>query len=359
MIKEIRSKGFDLSPSNFRSGANQALELFIQEKFSEFTSAYHFYMAALRKYHSWPAVLREAGFTPGEFMEINRYSDVNPPRIIRALHAQGWDMSKDTFLKKEDPEFVAAFQEIVGKWSDPKAFQRHANDSYEGGWEGALTEAGLDPAHYRTVDVCRDADFPDIIKRMHARKYPLNFSAFEKVDEESPMAAFLRITISPHATPRQFREAAQKKYGGKWDNALKAAGLNPLEIRQGGILDRVDFIEYVKGLHADGFDLSFSGLHASRADSPRLWARIQSLSTTITPRAVYSHGRHKFGTWDDCLRAAGLNPVHIRHSNKYVNADIPKILQELNAAGHSLNPHAFSQNPAVLTYLIKNATLKT
>jgi superfamily II DNA or RNA helicase len=170
-----------------------------------------------------------------------------------------------------------------------------------GGWDGALSAAGIDPAKVRLARRWTKGMVIEAIRRRRSKGAGLNFSS----------------------TPPDLTGGARKLFG-SWDKALRAAGLRPEHIRlttQGTKLAVAQALRerQKKRLRVD--------LGASRKDRPGLVNQAYRL----------------FGNWDNALRAAGINPDEVRVPGKRVvwtESVVVAALRDRRKKGKGLNSTA-------------------
>jgi len=140
-------------------------------------------------------------------------------------------------------------------------------------WDEALEAAGIDPTQWRRrVPTWNRKRIVQTIQRLHADGFKLNHAALK------------RNSVTRAATV----------LFGSWDNGLRAAGLDPDEIRL-----------YRKPWTADEVLLEIQRkMRAGEALNAR----------DVSPYSLRRRGRLFFGSWDAALAAAGLDPAEIRKS---------------------------------------------
>ena len=146
-------------------------------------------------------------------------------------------------------------------------------------WDAALWAAGIDPAEVRLASPSVKSRFPTKqalageIQRLHAAGVPLQGGRLGE-------------------TQQAFHRYARRLFG-SWDAALRAAGIDPAEIR----------------LTSPSVKSRFPTKQAVAAEIQRLHEAGISLSAgkvRKTHQAFHRYATRAFGSWDGALRAAGI-----------------------------------------------------
>lgn len=146
--------------------------------------------AATRYFGSWHIAVDYAGL---DYEDIRRYRSWNKERIleeIRALHAQGVDLSWRNVSTIVAPQLAAA------------ATKR----KHFGSWRGAVNAAGLNYSDIRRYREWDEETILNQLRELHAKGIDMNAKSMEAYD----------ITLIT---------AARRRFD-SWDKALTAAGLD-------------------------------------------------------------------------------------------------------------------------------------
>jgi molybdenum cofactor biosynthesis enzyme MoaA len=157
---------------------------------------------------------------------------------------------------------------------------------YFGGWRKALTAAGLDPQK-----VTQEA-----YRQLHC--YPDKEAVIQGIRQRLRKGLQLN-RVSIHASKPSLAISGVDFFG-SWDNALKAAGVNPELIHQA--LKR-------KGKYATKQDI----IREIRARYKRKWAiNHADLYRGKNKNRYLAHCACKyFGSWNNALKASGFDPIKI------------------------------------------------
>jgi len=142
------------------------------------------------------------------------------------------------------------------------------------------------------------------------------------------------------ARRRQGLLSAANYHFGSWKNAVEAAGIDyDGQVRRIPKWTRDRIVETIRLARDAGADLSWTSISKHPEYSGMAYAAIRS---------------SRFGSWDDALRAAGIDPSRVRRYESWDEAKIIRRIQERAAAMLPLNSKAMQQDDCKLF----NAALK-
>ena len=238
-LARLHAAGDELS-YNRLSRANQSLVS---------AAAYHF--------GSYREAVVAAGIDYAEVSRRPRWTRDNVVEAIRAASAEGDDLNWSSVTRRGDDLAKAAFAAI-----QPRLFGR---------WDKALEAAGLDVAD---VSPYRTWDKPTItreLKARHAEQSPMNSGAVQKHDPAL--------------------HAAAVRYFGGFENALKAAKLDPAATRGRRRWSADSVVREMRALKKAGTPL---GDPSVRRDHPALHgAAVRLFGTYAAARQVASGRKAK------------------------------------------------------------------
>lgn len=147
------------------------------------------------------------------------------------------------------------------------------------------------------------------IKALQVARVPLQVSKIGSDHSEATKQIILRAT--GHEVNGRALVASAKWTLGSWDLALKAAGINPGEIRlqkyrwQGRTILRA-----IRRLHQYDVPLNVGNI---KSGDPKSSAILKlEIGRDIGTPTLYHRAVRKFGSWDEALRLAKINPDEIR-----------------------------------------------
>lgn len=202
-----------------------------------------------RAFGSWNEALSAAGFDP------HNRNDIPDEELLAELKRLANELDRTP---------TAVDMESIGEFG-------HA--TYEnsfGSWNAAITEANLD------VNVRSDIPKSELIDAIHSLRDEL-----DRTPEKREM--------DQHG---QFDSSTYMAEFGKWNDALRETGLNPIERRD---IPESELIDEIEGL-------------ANKLNRPP--TRDEMEKQGEFSGSVYAH---RFGTWTDALLQAGLDPHKTLH----------------------------------------------
>lgn len=214
---------------------------------------------------------------------------------LRALHRQGKDLSYNRLARRMQPLVSAAAYHF-------------------GSYRKAVERAGLDYAEVTRRPRWSKPRIIQLIKQAKRTGDDLHWSAVTRRRDELGKAAFASLQ------PRLF---------GSWDRALHAAGLDADEVSRYRRWDRETIVFELKERYRDGEPLNSGALQ--RED----------------PGAHAAAVRH-FGTYDDALKAAGLDPKALRQRRRWTRADVVKDLKAFKRKHGALSDAALRKHAPAL-----------
>jgi hypothetical protein len=230
-----------------RSGANLSYNALAKKKQSLVSAAaYHF--------GSYRAAVEAAGVDYAEISRRPRWTKQNIIQLIKQAKRSGEDLHWSAVTRRRDELGKAAFASL-----QPRLFGR---------WDRALSAAGL------------DAD--DVSKY---RKWDRNTVAFElraRAQDDEPLnsGAIQQDDSGLHA--------AAVRHFGTYDAALRAARVDPLDVRRRRTWTKQDVVRALKAAKRSGKHLSDSAIRQADA-------------------ALYGAAVRLFGTFTAARKSAGLS----------------------------------------------------
>ena len=214
---------------------------------------------------------------------------------LKRLHQRGQDLSYNSLSKKQQALVSAAAYHF-------------------GSFRKAIEGEGIDYATVIRRPRWTKQNIINLIKQARKKGQDLHWSAVTERRDELGKAAFASLQ------PRLF---------GRWDRALSAAGLDADEISRYRKWDRNTVVAEIKGLSADGEDLSSGAIQ--RGDS-----------------GLHAAAVRHFGSYDKALRAAKIDPLTVRRRRSWTQAQVIAALREANRKGQSMSDSSIrKESPAL------------
>ena len=231
-LKKLHKQGEDISYNS--------LTLKMQSLVS--ASAYHF--------GSYRIAVQQAGIDYAEVSRRPRWTKTSIIKLIKDARRNGGDLYWSAVCKRRDDLGKAAFASL-----QPRLF---------GSWDRALHAAGLDADDINQYRKWTKEMVVTELKARHRESMPLNSGAIQKEDP------------GLHA-------AAVRHFSG-YDDALRAARLDPQKVRQRKIWAKSDVIKGLKLAKKLGKAMSDSAI---RVDQPALYgAAVRLFGTFAAARAA-------------------------------------------------------------------------
>ncbi len=226
-LKKLHKQGADLSYNGLAKSSQSLVS----------ASAYHF--------GSYRRAVEQAGIEYAEVSRRPRWTKGAIIRLIKEARREGRDLNWSSVIKGKDELGKAAFASL-----QPRLF---------GSWDRALHAAGLDSDDINRYRKWTRDTVVSELKARHRDAQPLNSGA---IQQEDP---------SLHA-------AAVRHFKG-YDEALRAAKLDPEKVRQRRIWERSDVIKGLKQVRKAGGRLSDSAI---RREQPALYGAAVRLFGSFT-----------------------------------------------------------------------------
>jgi hypothetical protein len=150
-----------------------------------------------------------------------------------------------------------------------------------------------------------------------------------------------RPVSAQEASRMGLRYPARKLFG-SWDAALRAAGLDANDIHMRPIWTAKSVLKLIQRKHAAGDALNADG---------------------VSPSGLYDAARRRFGSWHAALQAAGVDPERVRIFRRpWTREDLVAEIQRLHSAGGAINSLAGSRKemlaPAIRLFGSWDAALR-
>lgn len=211
------------------------------------------YKAILRFYGTWDPAMRAAGIDPKKVRCHRCWDRQAVIRRIQQRAAEGLPLYMG-IVEKTECTLPSAALRCFSSWGE------------------ALEAAGIDPTLWcKRVPTWTRERVIDTIRTIHARGEPVNHAALRRNSVTRAAIVFF----------------------GSWDEALRAAGLDPSDIRRRAPWKPAEVLQEIR--------------RKARAGEP-LNAR------DVAPHSLRSRGTLFFGSWDAALVAAGLDPAGVRRN---------------------------------------------
>lgn len=177
-----------------------------------------------------------------------------------------------------------------------------------GSWDDVLRAAGLDPGEHRIHSAPATAkEVLDFIRERARQGLQLN-----------------RRYVHEHF---YVVEGGAKRLFGSWADAIRAAGFDSLEFAQRPAYSRKELISLIRELKRGGQALNYQALDDAGLGK------------------IYVAGIRHFGSWDEALKAAGYSPAHHRINGPTPGPEqLLALIRKRVQAGKAVNTQALSND---------------
>jgi hypothetical protein len=202
---------------------------------------------------------------------------------VRALHEKGEDLSYNRMARRRQGLLAAA-------------------NYHFGGWGEAVSAAGIDYAkEVRRIPKWTRERIIEAIQEAHKKGEDLSWTSVTSNRKYSALAY----------------AAIRENQFSSWDEALKAAGIDPRSVRRYEAWDEEKIVRQVK----------------RRA---RAGKALNSKAMQDEDSKLFNAALNYFGGWDTALQAAGIDPASVYKRRRWSEDVIKKEIRALQKAGEDL-----------------------
>lgn len=258
---------------------------------------------------------------------------------ILALHRNGITPNqKNLKQRNRDPILLRILESIVGVQTTPQGLLG-AGTKHFGRWDHAIVASGLDRRRVRADIIWHPELVICAVQALHQQKVSVALADLKR-DRSRKTNDILKKAVG-------FRTTAAKLVGrahflmGSWSAVLHKAGINPSTVTL-RYWSKDTTIRAIQALHTAGNNLSCSKITHSRSKA------LHSTLYQVTQRKTngrclqYAALKH-FGSWDNALSAAGINPKTYHRGGKAWSRElIVEVIQAYRKAGLYLSCSALT-----------------
>jgi hypothetical protein len=276
----------------------------------------HLHSAGIRLFGSWSRALEAAGLDP-EFIRRDHsfWTKEIIVRSIQALYTEHvpihiYRLSRDRSQKTTDILRAIVHRRVTGSALYVAAIKKFR------AWDIVLKAAGIEPREVRNdTKFWTKQKIKTAVRALHRAGVPLCVAKIEK-DRSSENREIIYRSSGIRASSRKLYRTSVRKFG-SWDNVLKAADLDPIEIRRTTrCLSKEGIIRAIRKLEKNRTPLNHAKL---KTLSNRKISKNLNLGKIRSKFGIklYTDAKKQFGSWDNALIAAGLNPKEIRRDKGF------------------------------------------
>jgi len=284
---------------------------------------------------------------------IHRWTDQQILAAIQGAYGRV-SLSTKAIMKDDSAETQAVLQQILGVPVTGKSLYHVATRRFKG-WKNALVSAGLDPKLIKERLDWTPELVIEALKLQHSSLGPLSVGIL-RGDQAGDLVPGLKARFGSKITGSRLVAAASTHFE-SWEEALKAAGLDPNEHRLTGAWTPEQVIGAIQLLHKSEVSVNYNAVALDQTATTR------GLLKTILKReanglALVAAANNHFGGWDKALVAAGLNPEEIRFHVAWTKEKVIRAIQALHKAGIQLNSNVISTDTSEATKKILEVELR-
>lgn len=327
-IKHLRRAGHPLNVKNICQDHSRATSQLLIKPTGRWTTGAGLYNAACRFFPSWDHALTRAGINVEDIKEKPFWTKGKMIAAIQALRRAHIPLNAAFVQFDQSKETTIIIKNKIGKPRTGRSLSGAAYRTF-GSWDQALRESGLNPSKFRVRRFRWDKpSISKILKALHRSKVPLNVGSLSKNSGHETSQIILR------ASGRKIQGRSLYNVGrrhlGSWDEALKYSGFTPGSIRKKAAQceEKKDLIiEIIQVLHINGHELNSTAV-LSQSKKIQKFLEAQ-YGRAISGYSVKNMAKKLFGSWDQALWEAGLNPNEIRRRSPAHTTNLPVVLHQL------------------------------
>ena len=151
-----------------------------------------------------------------------------------------------------------------------------------------------------------------------------------------PIPDQILTTLIGRPTSRKFLYFIACHYFGSWNEALKRCGIDPINPSYNRFWNRALIIHSIQALKESNHPLMVKSIHRDRTrKTTKVLLNVTNKATTGS--GLHDAARRFFGSWDNALKASGLDPQMIKEKPFWTEEKVKKAIWALHKKGISLN----------------------
>jgi hypothetical protein len=271
--------------------------------------------AARRNLGSWDKALNKAGINVAEIKEKPFWTRTKIVSAIHALKKNGVPLNCKEISHDQSVTTKKIIEQRIGKGRTGKSLFGAAYRFF-GSWDRALAEAGISVSSVRLYPFSwRKNSVARILKILHEFDIPINSSSLAKDSSEETKEIIYNYTgqVEPGT---KIHRLGQKMIGG-WDDVLKYSGFKLSHIRRSGSpceKSEEKVIEYIRLFNNHEYELNCSSV--LRHSHFMKFLIEDHCGPAVSGTSLFKAAHSIFGSWDQALWRAGLNPSEVRKRSR-------------------------------------------
>lgn len=336
-IKALRRNKIPLHSASLQKERSSHVSQILKKAIGTDTSGAKLLNGAIGYYGSWDEALRKSGIDPKRIKKYEKFwTKELVVKGVLALEASGVPLHVNGIVKDKSVVTRTVLQDAIGR--DLTGLRIHsAGYRLFGSWYQALEAAGIDPQAIRHDEIFWTKDnIIKSVKKLYENDVPLYIYRLSRDRLQSTTNTLMPIVGRP-VTGAGLYIAAMKKYG-SWDKVLITAGIEPYEIRNDTKLwPKIQMLNAIKALYRKKVPLCVVKIEKDRSSNTSdIIYKASKIRTTGF--SLYRISIKRFGSWDNALKSAGINPFEIRRATQALSKDfIIRSIKKLHMQKFSLN----------------------
>ncbi|MCY4644041.1 MAG: hypothetical protein OXB88_05430 [Bacteriovoracales bacterium] len=327
-IKGLYKKGHPLTVKSIWRDRSRSTSSILFKYFGRKTTGSALYDAARRYFGSWDKALTSAAINSQIVKEKPFWTGDKVIIAIKSLHKRGFSLNSASIQKDKSRKFKNAIKEELGK-SKPGISLYGGAYRFFGSWDKALRAAGFNSMNIRKINFAwKKNSISRILHILYELEIPINSSSIRRDTSEETSSIIYDFTGQNFSAPKLFRLG--NNMFGTWDSALKNSGLRLSEIRRNGSPcenNSQKIIEYLRLFKMKEYELNRSSVLRYSHFMKILME--DNFGKAISGMSLLKAASNIFGTWDDALWEAGLDPSIIRKRSRANSYALPIITTQV------------------------------
>lgn len=281
--------------------------------------------AARRIIGSWDKALLEAGIDVQSVKEKPFWSRSKVISVIHVLHKSGIPLNAKSISRNKNRLTKNLIEQKIGK---PRTGRSLFGGAYRafGSWDRALSEAGICSKDIRQVDFFwKKSSIKRILRILSELDVPINSNSLRSDNSEQTKEIVYNYTGQMECGSKIYRVAY--KLHGRWDEVLKHSGFKLSHIRKCGLpceKNKEQIVKYIRLLSKNEYSLNHSAL--KRQTDKMMLLTEDNFGSPITGNSLLVAAAGIFGSWNEALWEAGLDPSAITLRSRTRGSSLPVTL---------------------------------
>ena len=290
--------------------------------------------AARRYFGSWDIALEKAKVNVENVKEKPFWTKKKIIKAIKAIEREGISLNAGNIGRDCSYKTSKIFKAEFGKKRMGRSLYYGAYQIF-GSWDRALIEAKISPVKVRKCNfVWKKKSIARILNILWEYEIPINVASIQNDRSMETNSIIFNYTGQIATGSKLFRLGL--KNIGSWDSTLKFSGFKLSEVRRSGSpceRNKEKIITMIRSFYRKSFALNWKAItdHSHKM----MYFIEDNFGSAISGRSLYSAAVETFGSWDEALWEAGLNPVEIRLRSRPYTTHLPVVSTQAEDTYHN------------------------